>query len=539
MKQSKTFIPTMREIPSDIDIRSHQLLMRAGYIRQNASGVYTYLTLAQKVLQKIESIIRQEMEAVEGIEILMPVLQANDFALHSTEEEVLLSLLRDEVTSYKKLPLTLFQIQTKFLDEHKAKFGLLNSREMIRKDAYSFHSDQESLDEKYLEMMQAYTNICTRLGLRFRTVMSDGEAGMHDFIALADIGEDKIAYSDSSSFAAVIDMAEVNMDYEEPDEKPKDTEKVATPSQRTVEDLSTFLSIGRDRILKSLVFKVDGKLSLAICRGDHQISEGKLQHALGSEELELASEQEVEELLGCHTGFIGPVKLPVGVRVYADTAVSAVVNGVAGANMDGYHLINVNPERDFAIDEYLDIRLIEEGEPSPDGLGKILFAEGIEIGRIRKYGSEISERMKGNFLDDHGRSKPFEMGCYRLGVSRLLAAIAEQFNDENGLKWPKHLAPFDIHLVPVNMKDETQKQIADEMYAILESYRYDVLYDDRQERAGVKFADSDLIGLPVRITIGKRADENIVEVTFRQSGETNEWQKEEVLEKLQSFFSAE
>ncbi|WP_301108650.1 proline--tRNA ligase [Sporosarcina sp.] len=564
MKQSKTFIPTMRETPADADIRSHQLLLRAGYIRQNASGVFTYLTLAQRVFRKMENIIRQEMEAIEGIEISMPALQRADiwqesdrwnsygkelfrvqdrqgkeFTLSPSDEELMISLLRDEVRSYKKLPLTLFQIQTKFRDEDKPRFGLLRSREFIMKDAYSFHATQDSLDEKYLEVMQAYTNILTRLNVHYRMVISGSGAGTHEFIALAAIGEDKIAYSDSSSYAANIDLAEVNIDYEQTDEKPRDTAKVATPSARTIEDVSSFLSVDPKKIIKSLVYTIDGDHVLVVCRGDHRINDHKLQLALHADEVALASESEIEELLNCHAGSVGPVKLPIGVKVYADHAIGSIVNGVAGANEDEHHLINVNPERDFAIDDYLDVRYIQEGEPSPDGMGSIKFAEGIAIGHICKLGTVYSEQMKGNFLNEHGRSEHFIMGSYGLGISRLIAAIAEQYNDENGLKWPKHLAPFDIHLVAVNVKDEIQKQLADELYSVLESYRYDVLYDDRDERAGVKFADSDLIGLPVRITIGKRADEGIVEVTFRHSGESIDWQKEEVIEKLQSFFTAE
>ncbi|ARD49768.1 proline--tRNA ligase [Sporosarcina sp. P33] len=564
MKQSKTFIPTMRENPADIEMRSHQLLLRAGYIRQNANGVYTYLTLAQRVFRKIERIVRQEMEAIEGIEISLPALQSssilketdrwnsygkemfhvadrqtNELALSSSDEEAIIDLLRDEVRSYKKLPLTIFQIKTKFRDEIKPRAGLLHSREFIRKDAYSFHATQESLDEKYLEVMQAYTNMLTRLGMRFRMVMSDCGEGSHEFIALAENGEDRIAYSDSSSYAANMEFAEVNIDYETPDEKQLELTKVSTPNLRTIEDLTSFLSVEPERVIKSLVYQADNEFVMVVCRGDHHVNEHKLKHILKASHLELATEQQIIDLLDCHFGSVGPVKLPIGVRVYADHAIGSVVNGVAGANIDDYHLLNVNPERDFAIDDYVDIRFIQEGEPSPDGMGTIKFTEGIGIGHLRKLGTTFSEQMKGTFLNEHGRTKPFIMGSYSLGISRLLATIAEQFNDENGLKWPKHLAPFDIHLITVNVKDEIQTQLADELYAVLESYRYDVLYDDRPERAGVKFADSDLIGLPVRITIGKRASEGIVEVTYRHSGESIDWQKEEVPEKLQSFFSAD
>ncbi len=564
MKQSKTFIPTMRENPADIEMRSHQLLLRAGYIRQNANGVYTYLTLAQNVLRKITAIIRQEMEAIEGIEISLPTLQSssilketerwdsygkemfhvadrqtNQLALSSSDEEAIIDLLRDEVRSYKKLPLTIFQIKTKFRDEVKPRAGLLHSREFIRKDAYSFHATEESLDEKYLEVMQAYTNMLTRLGMHFRMVMSDGGTGSHEFIALAENGEDRIAYSDSSSYAANMEYAEVNAEYETSTEKQLELTKVATPNMKTIEDLTSFLSVAPERVIKSLVYQADEDFIVVVCRGDHGVNEYKLKRFLKAAHVEMATEEQTEELLGCHFGSVGPVKLPIGVRVYADHAISAVVNGVAGANIDDYHLLNVNPERDFAIDDYIDLRFIQEGDPSPDGMGLIKFTEGIGVGHLRKLGTTFSEQMKGTFLNEHGRTKPFIMGSYSLGISRLLATIAEQFNDENGLKWPKQLAPFDIHLITMNVKDEVQTQLADELYAILKSYRYDVLYDERAERAGVKFADSDLIGLPVRIIIGKRADEGIVEVTFRQTGESIDWQKEEVLEKLQSFFSAE
>ncbi|HJF30504.1 MAG TPA: proline--tRNA ligase [Sporosarcina psychrophila] len=568
MKQSRTFIPTMREVPSDADIKSHQLLLRAGFIRQNTSGIYSFLPLGKKVLQKIEAIIREEMEAVEAVEVFMPAMQQaelwqetgrwysygpelfrltdrhkREFALGATHEEVITSLVRDEVKSYKKLPLTMFQIQTKFRDEQRPRFGLLRGREFIMKDAYSFHATEESLDEKYQEMMQAYTNIFTRLGLDFRAVMADGGSiggtDTHEFMALSDIGEDTIAYSDSSSYAANIEMAEVNMQYEKSDEVLQAMEKVATPGQKTISEVASFLDVDATRLIKTLIFKADDELIAVLCRGDYEINDIKLKNALGASEVEFASEEDVTKLLSCEVGSIGPVKLPLDLKVIADHSVASIVNGVCGANEDGFHLININPERDFAVDRYEDLRFIREGDVSPDGNGTIKFAKGIELGHVFKLGTTYSEPMGGTFLDENGRAKPYIMGCYGIGVSRILAAVAEQFNDELGLKWPKKIAPFDVHLIAVNIKDESQVELADELYKILKSYRYDVLYDDRPERAGVKFADSDLIGLPVRITVGKRASEGIVEVKFRQSGESAEWQKEEITEKLQAFFTAE
>lgn len=565
MKQSKTFIPTLREVPADAEVKSHKQLLRAGFIRQNTSGVYSYLPLAKRVLTKIENIIREEMEAINSIELLMPSLQSaelwqesgrwekygpelmrlkdrhdRDFALGPTHEEVITTLVRDEIKSYKKLPITLYQIQTKFRDEKRPRFGLLRGREFIMKDAYSFHASRESLDETYDDMYNAYSNIFSRLGLNYRAVIADagsiGGKGTHEFMVLSEIGEDTIAYSDTSNYAANIEMAEVLVDYQPSDEALKDLEKVATPDQKTIEEVSAFLNVDPSNVIKSLVFDVDGELVVVLARGDHEINDIKLRNALDAGSVELASEAAIRDLLGCGVGSIGPVKLPVDVKVVADNAIKSIRNGVAGANEDGFHLVNVNPERDFAVNEYLDIRFIQVGDPSPDGQGIIKFAEGIEVGHIFKLGTTYSAKMNGTFLDEQGKSQPFIMGCYGIGVSRILAAVAEHFQDENGFVWPTQLAPYDIHVVPVNTKDETQVALADELYGLLKSYRYDVLLDDRAERAGVKFADADLIGLPVRVTVGKKATEGIVEVKFRQTGETFEWKKEEVIDRLNEFF---
>ena len=565
MKQSLTFIPTLREVPSDAEVKSHQVLLRAGFIRQNASGIYSYLPLARKVLFKIEQVIREELEAINAQELLMPAMQSaelwqesgrwekygpelmrfkdrhnRDFALGPTHEEVITTLVRDEIKSYKKLPLTLYQIQTKFRDEKRPRFGLLRGREFIMKDAYSFHASRESLDATYEDMYRAYSNIFTRLGLNFRAVIADagsiGGKGTHEFMVLSDIGEDTIAYSDSSDYAANIEMAEVVVDYKLSEEEMLELEKVATPDVKTIEEVSNFLNVPASNCIKSLVFKIDGELVVVLARGDHEINDIKLKNALDADSVELAEEAEIKELLGCTVGSIGPVKLPINVKVIADNAIKSIRNGVAGANEDGFHYMNVNPERDFAINTYVDIRFIQVGDPSPDGQGVIKFAEGIEVGHIFKLGTTYSEKMNALYLDEQGKTQPFIMGCYGIGVSRILAAVAEQFQDEKGFVWPKQLAPYDVHLVPVNTKDEAQVQLADELYGLLKSYRYDVLYDDRAERAGVKFADADLIGLPVRVTVGKKAAEGLVEVKFRESGETFEWAKEEVIDRLNEFF---
>lgn len=561
MKQSLTFIPTLREVPSDAEVKSHQLLLRAGFIRQNAAGVYSYLPLARKVLTKIEQVVREELEAVGAQELLMPAMQSaelwqesgrwekygpelmrfkdrhnREFALGPTHEEVITTLVRDEIKSYKKLPLNLYQIQTKFRDEKRPRFGLLRGREFIMKDAYSFHASRESLDETYDQMYKAYSNIFTRLGLNFRAVIADagsiGGKGTHEFMVLSEIGEDTIAYSDSSNYAANIEMAEVIVEYKAGDAPLAELEKVATPNVKTIEEVSNFLDVPAENCIKSLVFNIDGELTVVLARGDHEINDIKLKNALGADSVELATDEEIQGLLGCSAGSIGPLKLPIQVKVIADNAIKSIRNGVAGANEDGFHYVNVNPERDFAINAYEDLRFIQVGDPSPCGNGTIQFAEGIEVGHIFKLGTTYSEKMNATFLDENGKAQPFIMGCYGIGVSRILAAIAENCQDESGFVWPKQLAPYDVHLVPINMKDETQVQVADDLYSLLKSYRFETLYDDRPERAGVKFADSDLIGLPVRITVGKKAAEGLVEVKIRATGETFEWAKEEVLDRL-------
>lgn len=564
MRQSLTFIPTLREVPADADVKSHQLLLRAGFIRQNTAGIYTYLPLARKVLSKIEQVIREELDAINAQELLMPSIQSaelwqesgrwekygpelmrlkdrhdRDFALGSTHEEVITTLVRDEIKSYKKLPITLYQIQTKSRDEKRPRFGLLRGREFIMKDAYSFHATRECLDKTYEDMYKAYSNIFTRLGLNFRAVIADagaiGGKGTHEFMVLSEIGEDTIAYSDSSDYAANIEMAEVVIDYKAPDVPLAELEKVETPNAKTIEEVSVFLDVPKENCIKSLVFNIDGDFVVVLGRGDHEINEIKLKNALNADSVELADEQSIQELLGCTVGSIGPVKLPLNVKVIADQAIKSIRNGVAGANEDGYHYLNVNPERDFAINSYEDIRFIQEGDPSPDGKGTIRFAEGIEVGHIFKLGTTYSEKMNGTFLDENGKAQPYIMGCYGIGVSRILAALAENCQDDKGFVWPKQLAPFDVHLVAVNMKDDAQVQVAEDLYSLLKTYRYDVLYDDRPERVGVKFTDSDLIGLPVRITVGKKAADGIVEVKYRATGESFECAKEEVIDRINEY----
>ncbi|MFN6971540.1 MAG: proline--tRNA ligase [Rheinheimera sp.] len=331
-------------------------------------------------------------------------------------------------------------------------------------------------------------------------------------------------------------LAAVNADYPRSEETPKDMEKVATPDQKTIADVAAFLNTTPEKCIKTLVFKTDDDLVVVLARGDHDINDVKVKHATGAKIVELAAPEEVQELLNCEIGSLGPIGLPPAVRVYADNAVKAIVNGVVGANENGQHLANVTPGKDFSVDTYADLRFIQEGDPSPDGEGTIQFAKGIEVGHIFKLGTTYSVPMKATFLNDQGRAMPYIMGCYGIGVSRVMAAVAEQFQDDAGFTWPDVIAPYEIHIVPVNMKDETQRELGEDLYKLLKSYRYEVLLDDRAERAGVKFADADLIGMPVRITVGKKASEGILEVKYRRTGETFEWKREELLDHLQQFF---
>ncbi|WP_226675417.1 proline--tRNA ligase [Mesobacillus jeotgali] len=563
MKQSMSLISTLREVPSDAEVKSHQLLLRAGFIRQNASGVYTYMPLGRKVLQKVEAIIREEMNNAGAAELFMPALQQaelwqesgrwysygpelmrlkdrhdREFALGATHEEVITSLVRDEVKSYKRLPLTLYQIQTKFRDEKRPRFGLLRGREFIMKDAYSFHATQESLDEVYERLFQAYSNVFKRCGLNFRAVIADsgamGGKDTHEFMVLSDIGEDTIAYSDTSEYAANVEMAPVTAVYEKVSDPAQVLEKVHTENKKTIEEVSSCLDVESKDCIKSLLFKVDDRYVLVLVRGDHDVNDIKLKNHFGASVVELADTKTTKEVLGCSVGSLGPVGVD-SVEVIADNAVQAVVNGVCGANEEDYHFKNVNPERDFKVTSYTDLRFIKEGDPSPDGQGTIVFAKGIEVGHVFKLGTRYSEAMNAEILDENGRTKPMIMGCYGIGVSRTMAAVAEQFNDENGLVWPTNISPFDVHLIAVNMKDSAQAELAQELYSSLQAAGMEVLMDDRQERPGVKFADSDLIGLPVRVTVGKKAGEGIVEVKIRKNGEMQEVHKDELAETLKNI----
>ena len=611
MKQSKMLIPTLREMPSDAQVISHALLLRAGYVRQVSAGVYSYLPLANRVIEKAKNIMRQEFEKIGAVEMLAPALlsadlwresgryetygddlfklknrEGSDFILGPTHEETFTALVRDSVKSYKQLPLNLYQIQPKYRDEKRPRNGLLRTREFIMKDAYSFHANYDSLDVTYDEYKSAYEKIFTRSEIDFKAIIGDGGAmggkDSQEFMAItpdrtdldrwlvldksiasldeipADVleaikaelsnwmvsGEDTIAYSSGSSYAANLEMA--TNEYKPSNRVAAETElvRVETPNCKTIDEVAAFLQVSEEQTIKTLVYIADEKPVVALLVGNDQLNEVKLKNHLGADFFEAATEAEVQELFGANFGSLGPVNLPEEVTIIADRKVQDLSNAVAGANEDGYHLTGVNPGRDFTA-EYVDIREVREGEISPDGNGVLKFARGIEIGHIFKLGTRYSDSMNATVLDENGRAVPLVMGCYGIGVSRLLSAVMEQharlfvnktpkgeYRYAWGINFPKELAPFDVHLIPVNVKDEESLALTDKIEESLVGAGYEVLVDDRNERVGVKFSDSDLIGLPIRVTVGKKAAEGIVEVKIKASGDTIEVHADNLIETL-------
>ncbi|MCT4396571.1 proline--tRNA ligase [Periweissella beninensis] len=557
MKQSKVFIPTVKETPADAEVVSHQMMLRAGYIRQVTAGMYAYLPLAQRVINKINTIIREEMEKIDAVEMLTPVVlpadlwresgrydtyganlfklqdrHERDFILGPTHEETMTQLIRDDVKSYKRLPLSLYQIQPKYRDESRPRSGLLRGREFIMKDAYSFSSDEAGLDKAYRDMEKAYINIFNRVGLDYRVIVGDGGAmggkDSKEFSAVAAAGEDIIAYSDKNDYAANLEMAkdffQVNRNFDVQNEMTK----IATPNVHTIEELAAFLKVDATKLVKTVVFMADEAPVIALVRGDYEVNDVKLKNFLEVDNLALATEADTKKFLGASFGSLGPVGVTADIKIIADENIQNMVNFTVGANADGYHLTNVNLDRDFKATALADIRVAKEGSRDPQGEGQLVFTKGIEIGHIFKLGTRYSKALGAQVLDENGRQKDIIMGSYGIGVSRLLSAIAEQQADENGLVWPQAIAPYDIHIVPINLNDDAQKQATAQVEANLGAAGFEVLVDDRKERPGVKFADADLIGLPIRITVGKKASEGIVEVKLRKTAETIEVRVEEL-----------
>ncbi|CAG5959869.1 prolyl-tRNA synthetase [Streptococcus pneumoniae] len=612
MKQSKMPIPTLREMPSDAQVISHALMLRAGYVRQVSAGVYSYLPLANRVIEKAKNIMRQEFEKIGAVEMLAPALlsaelwresgryetygedlyklknrEKSDFILGPTHEETFTAIVRDSVKSYKQLPLNLYQIQPKYRDEKRPRNGLLRTREFIMKDAYSFHANYDSLDSVYDEYKAAYERIFTRSGLDFKAIIGDGGAmggkDSQEFMAITSArtaldrwvvldksvvsfdeipaevqeeikaellkwivsGEDTIAYSSESSYAANLEMATNEYKPSNRVVAEEEVTRVATPDVKSIDEVAAFLNVPEEQTIKTLFYIADGELVAALLVGNDQLNEVKLKNHLGADFFDVASEEEVANVVQAGFGSLGPVGLPENIKIIADRKVQDVRNAVVGANEDGYHLTGVNPGRDFTA-EYVDIREVREGIDSPDGQGVLNFARGIEIGHIFKLGTRYSASMGADVLDENGRAVPIIMGCYGIGVSRLLSAVMEQharlfvnktpkgeYRYAWGINFPKELAPFDVHLITVNVKDEEAQALTEKLEASLMGAGYEVLTDDRNERVGVKFSDSDLIGLPIRITVGKKATDGIVEVKIKATGDTIEVHADNVLETLE------
>ena len=566
MRMSKLLMPTLREVPSEAEITSHKLMLRAAMIRKLAAGVYSYLPLGLRSKSKVEQIVREEMERAGAQELLMSALlpaeayQASgrwevfgpnmfklkdrndrDFCLGPTHEEIFTQAVIDCVRSYKEYPMTLYQIQTKYRDESRPRFGLMRTREFVMKDAYSFDLNEEGLDESYKKMYYAYCRIFKRMGLDFTIVDADsgamGGSGSQEFMVKSEVGEDGIAYCDECGYAANYEKCECI-----PQEVPQiegefDMEKVHTPKAHTIDELVEFLGMSAHNFAKTIIYKADDKYVAAMVRGDREVNEVKLKNLVGCiDDLELAEPYMVRELTHAEVGFAGPVGLEI--PVYADKEVAMMKNFVIGANETDMHYKNVNINKDFTPFTVADIRLVEEGDVCPKCGHKIKTAQGVEVGHIFKLGTKYSESLGLKYLDENGKSNVVVMGCYGIGITRCLSAAIEQNNDENGIIWPVALAPYQAIVIPANHKSDEQNEMAEKLYKELTDAGIETLIDDRSERAGVKFKDADLIGIPVRIVVGKKCGEGIVEYKERREKEavekTYEQAKNDVIEFIKS-----
>ena len=552
MLATKLYAPTLREVPSDADVVSQQLMLRAGFMRKTANGLYSFLPLGWRSIKKIEAIVREEMDRASAQEIMMPILQPaeiwkesgrwnaygaemmrindrhdNEFCLGPTHEEMITTLVKNEINSYRQLPVNLYQIQSKFRDERRPRYGLMRSREFIMKDAYSFDVDEAGLDESYKSMYDAYTRIFTRCGLTFRPVEADsgaiGGSGTHEFMAIAEAGEADIVYCTKCDYAANIEIGKPGIMKQE-EEALQELSVVDTPNASTIEAVAEMLNLPLHKTIKAVVFSIDGKVVLAIVRGDHEVNEVAVQHAvLGSVEPEMATPEELEKV-GLTAGFISPVglKQTEEFAIVVDESVMESYNVCGGANKKDAHYVNINPKRHFNVEDIIvaPIRLITDDDVCPTCGGALEHAKGIEVGQVFKLGTKYSEALQATFLDQNGRPNPMIMGCYGIGVSRTLAAAIEQYHDENGIIWPRSIAPFEAVIVPINAKDEALMSTSQTIYSALQNVGVDVLLDDRKDRAGVKFKDADLIGYPLRITVSKNTlENNEVEIQIRKSGE--------------------
>jgi len=550
IRYSRYLMPTTKETPSDAEVVSHRLMLRAGHIRKVASGIYNYLPAGLRVLRKVEAIIREEMDRAGAQEVLMPaVIPAElwkesgrwdaygkellrfrdradrEFCLGPTHEEVITDLVRREVHSYRQLPLNLYQIQDKFRDEIRPRFGLMRGREFFMKDAYSFDADEEGAAETYRKMYEAYIRIFRRMGLDFRAVEADtgaiGGSSSHEFMVIADSGEDAIVSCGGCEYSANVEKAECLPEVREHSSSPApgSPRKVSTPGKRTIEEVSAFLNIAPGLLIKTLLFETDNGDVAVVLSGKHEVNEIKVKNFLGVEWLKLASEDRVREITGAPSGYTGPVGLPV--RVLADHSVRAIVSGATGANERDAHLVDVVPERDFRPEAYTDVRLVEEGDRCPRCTGNLRSSRGIEVGHVFRLGTKYSRSLTATYLDAGGKEQLIVMGCYGIGVGRTAAAAIEQHHDQDGIRWPISIAPFEVCVLPVNMKNAGLLEEAERVAGEISLRGIEVLFDDRDERPGIKFKDADLVGIPLRVTFGeKNYVAGYAEIRDRNTGET-------------------
>lgn len=564
MLASKILTPTLRDTPAEAEIISHQLLMRAGFIRRSAAGVYTILPMGYRVINKISEIVRDEMNKADGQELYLPIIQPaelwlesgrwdvygdelfrlkdrhqRDFCLGPTHEEIITHLVKNEVSSYRQLPLQLYQIQNKYRDERRPRFGLMRSREFIMKDLYSFDKDEEGLDISYNNMYKAYSNIFERCNLKFRPVEADSGAiggnRSHEFVVLAGSGEAEIVFCESCEYAANVERADGVIQPQDNYDKVLEIEKVSTPGIKTIEEIASFLDISPSQCLKTLVYTADDKAIAVVIRGDRDVNEIKLKNKLDCLNLELAHDLLVQELCGVPVGSLGPVGL-ANIPIYLDEEASLVINGIAGANEEDNHLKNVNYPRDFKAHIVGDFRQVRAGDLCPDCKKPLASARGIEVGQVFKLGTTYSEAMEATFLDENGKKQYMVMGCYGIGITRTMAAAIEQHYDEDGIIWPVSIAPFQVVIVPVSNKDKDQMDKATKTYQSLKDAGIEVVFDDRNERAGVKFADADLIGYPIRITVGKKTTaDGTVDVRVRRTREELTVHMDDVVDKVKEM----
>lgn len=556
-------MPTLKEAPADAVAESHKIMIRGGYIRQVTAGVYAYLPLGYRVLRKAEAIIEEEMENINVPEMIMPHLlpatlwqesgrykkygaemfklqdrHGRESLLGPTHEETFTEIVAKNLKSYKQMPLALYQIQTKFRDENRPRFGLLRGREFVMLDGYSFAATREQLDEQFDDQKSAYKKIFKRAGVTVHPVIADsgtmGGKNSTEFQAPAAIGEDTIATNEKGTYAANLEMAKSVDTFKQEPEEVKELTKVATPDCDTIEKLAEFLNVPATRIVKSILYIADDQKVLVLIRGDKQINEVKLGHILDADDVHVAESSELKEITGSEKGGVGPINADWADKIIADKTVKDLYNVVVGANETDYQYQNANLDRDFKVDEFADLRTANEGEPDPVDHLPLKFTTSIEVGHIFKLGTYYTDTMGADFLDQNGKAKPVIMGSYGIGVTRMLSAAVEQHLTENGVAWPKEIAPFTVHLIQMKMKDETQTELAEKLEKEL-SAKYDVLYDDRNERPGVKFNDADLVGAPIRITIGRKAKDGIVEV----KRPTDEKATEVSVDELDNFVNKE